>query len=101
MKLSILKGGTSRKLLWHALTFHSIRTDSQLQFTWQPLHNLHRLQTHTEHLPDQPQNILRIIPLIRNIRDTALDVGLDTLLVNDLVERHEVGVDGHVSGSGR
>ena len=67
----------------------------------QPLHNSHRLQTYTIHLPEQPQNILRIIPLIRNIRDTALYVSLDTLLVNDLVERHEVGVDGHVSGSGR
>lgn len=49
----------------------------------QSLHNLHRLQTHTDHLPDQPHNILRIIRPVRIVHNPAAFVRRHPVLVNN------------------
>ena len=85
MKSSILKGGTSRiaAVARFDLPQHS-HCNPQLR---QPLHNSHRLQTHAYHLPNQPQNILRIIPPVRIVHNPAALVRLDAVLVDDPFER--------------
>ena len=49
----------------------------------QPLHNLHRLQTHANDLPYQLNNILRLIWPVRVVDDAAAFVCLDPILVDD------------------
>jgi len=56
----------------------------------QPLHNPYRLQTHTNHLPDKPHDILRIISTVRIVHNPAAFVGLDPVLVNNPLQRRPI-----------
>ena len=57
---------------------------------WQPLHNLHRLQTNRDHLPNQPDNILLIIRAVWVIDDAAPFVRLDTILIYYPLQRRPI-----------
>ena len=86
----VIKDAASRNSSREALSHPQLR---------QPLHNPHRLQTHTDLLPYQPHNILRIIPPVRIVHDPAALIGLDAVLVNDPFKRRPVA-EAEVEGLG-
>ena len=56
----------------------------------QPLHNLHRLQTNRNHLPNQPDNILLIIRTVRVIDDATPFICLDAILIYHPLQRRPI-----------
>ena len=53
-------------------------------------HNLHGLQTHHNHLADEPHHILRIIRPVRIIDQPAARIAFDPILIHDPFERGAV-----------